>query len=109
MDGDIETRPMIHKDRPVERNLRLLAPVGRSYGRERIEEVAEDFTKLQANDPETILSTDVSMDREKGRLAVGMTVYGDHTTLHSKASEWLAVLRDENDEDPLGYSWAVGH
>ena len=100
---------MMHRDKPVERNLRLLAPHGRTYDQYRIEEVAANFTELQASDPETILATDVRMDQEKGRLAVGMTVYGDHMTLHSKASEWLAVLRDENDVDPLGYSWAVGH
>lgn len=109
MDGDIETRPLTHRDDPVERSLRLLAPAGQLYAEERIEEVAEGLAKLQANDPETIRATEVSMDREKGRLAVGMTVFGDHATLHRKAPGWLAVLQETDDADRLGYSWAVGH
>lgn len=108
MDGDIETRPLVHRDEPVERNLRLLAPIGRFYAENEIEEVTEGLTKLQANDPETIRATEVRMDQEKGRLAVGMTVFGDHATLHRKAPGWLAVLREAGD-DTLGYSWAVSH
>lgn len=109
MDGDIETRPLIHKDEPAERCLRLLAPIGRAYSPERLDEVEEGFAKLEANDPETIRATDIRMDQEKGRLAVGMTVFGNHTMLHSKAPEWLALLRETDDDDPLGYSWVVGH
>lgn len=109
VDGDIETRPLIYRDKPAERNLRLLTPVGRLYAEERLEEVAEGVAKLQANEPEIIRATEITMDREKGRLAVGMTVFGDHATLHGRAPEWLAVLHDTDDGSLVGYSWAVGH
>lgn len=109
MDGDIETQPLIYRDKPTERGLRLMAPVGQRYETWRIEEVADEVAKLQANEPEIIRTATVGLDQAQGRLAVAMTVYGDHATLHGKAPEWLAVLRGEHDSNPLGYAWAVGH
>lgn len=108
MEGDIETRPLTHRDHPTERVLTLLGPIGRNYGPEEQSAVEERFEELQTAEPEVIRSTTVQVDREAGRLAVGLLVYGDHIQLQKRASEWLGALRFD-DPDALGYAWRIDH
>lgn len=108
MDGDRESQALLYRDKPAERIMQLFGPHGRDYDANESQAIGDRFEKLQANEPEMIRNVDVYMDREVGRLAVGMLVYGDHATLQGRAADWLAVLRD-TDEQSLQYSWRIGH
>lgn len=109
MEGDIETRPLIFRDDPAEREVRLFAPAGHDYNQNELAKLDDDFTKLEANEPEIVRRSSVGIDREAGRLAVRLVVYGDHATIHARAPGWLAMLHSENENQQLGFGWSVGH
>ena len=106
MDGQVERMPHIHRDYPRKRTLTISRQQTGELTEAHAHDLADTLAKLQANHPETILGFDHPVyDREKGRLAVGATVYGSQRDLQERAWGWADMLGG----NPLERRWAIYH